>query len=54
MPTTDEMEEALRRLLTNADLPLPDAVEHRDDGSIVALWHDERLAVVVDPDERVA
>ena len=49
MPTTQTMEEALRRLLAENGLPAPDAVEHHDDGSIVALWHDRKVAVVVEP-----
>ena len=49
MSTTHEMEEALRRLLTTSDLPEPDEIVHRSDGSILALWHDSKLAVVVDP-----
>ena len=50
MPTTTEMEHALRRLLAESDLPEPDEVAHREDGSILALWHDRKIAVVVEPD----
>ena len=47
---TTELERALRRLLADRDLPQPDEVAHREDGSILALWHDRRLAVVVEPE----
>jgi hypothetical protein len=50
MPTTDEMEDGFRRLLADNDLPAPDEVEHHADGSIVALWHGPKLAVVVESD----
>jgi hypothetical protein len=34
-------------LLERERLPAPDEVEHREN-SIVLLWHDQKLAVVVD------
>lgn len=46
-----ELDIRLRRLLEQAGLPLPDRVEHQPDGSVLALWDDQRLAVVVEPDE---
>ncbi len=49
MSTTSEMERALRRLLADRDLPEPDEVAHREDGSILVLWHERRVAVVVEP-----
>lgn len=53
MPSTKttQMEEALRRLLAASELPPPDEVAHRDDGTLLALWHDRKVAVVVEPDE---
>jgi hypothetical protein len=40
-------ERAMRELLTGEGLPQPDEVEYRDE-SIVLLWHDTKLAVVVE------
>jgi hypothetical protein len=40
-------ERAMRELLTGEGLPQPDEVEYRD-ASIVLLWHDTKLAVVVE------
>ena len=40
----------MRELLTGEGLPQPDEVEYRD-ASIVLLWHETKLAVVVDLDE---
>jgi hypothetical protein len=39
----------MRQLLEREQLPEPDEIEHRED-SIVLLWHEQRLAVVVDLD----
>lgn len=47
---TDDLEDALRRLCAEGDLPAPDDVIHRDDGSIVALWREPKVAVIVEPD----
>jgi hypothetical protein len=44
-----EAERAMRALLDDAGLPAPDAVEY-DDASVLFLWHDKKLAVVVDLD----
>ena len=52
MPDHREISDALLRLLGEHDLPLPDALLHEDDGSVVALWHDRRLAVVIEPEGR--
>ena len=51
MPTTHEVEERLRELLAANDVPAPDAVEHRADGSVLALWHAQKVAIVIEPDE---
>jgi hypothetical protein len=44
-----EMDIKLRRLLDQAALPPPDRVEHQSDGTVLALWDDRKLAVVVEP-----
>jgi hypothetical protein len=44
-----KVEQAVRQLLEREQLPEPDDVEHRET-SIVLLWHEQRLAVVVDLD----
>jgi hypothetical protein len=43
-------ESAMRALLSEAGLPPPDEVEHRG-RSIVLLWHETKLAVIVDLDD---
>ena len=43
----------MRDLLANADLPEPDEILPHDGGGIVCLWHEQRVAIVVDPDEAV-
>ncbi|MEA2412542.1 MAG: hypothetical protein QOC77_3103 [Thermoleophilaceae bacterium] len=42
-------EHALRELLPDAGLPQPDEVEYREE-SVVFLWHETKLAVIVDLD----
>jgi hypothetical protein len=42
-------EQAFRELLPEAGLPQPDEVEYRDE-SVVFLWHETKLAVIVDLD----
>jgi hypothetical protein len=42
-------ERAFRELLPEAGLPQPDEVEYRDE-SVVFLWHETKLAVIVDLD----
>jgi hypothetical protein len=42
-------ERALRELLPDAGLPQPDEVEYRE-GGVVFLWHETKLAVIVDID----
>jgi len=44
-----KVDQTMRRLLEREQLPEPDEVEHREN-SIVLLWHEQRLAVVVDLD----
>jgi hypothetical protein len=50
MPSTSRHEDAERRmraLLPEAGLPQPDDVEYRE-RSVVLLWHETKLAVVID------
>ena len=52
MPITSEHEAAersLRELLPRTGLPQPDEVEYREE-SVVFLWHETKLAVVIDLD----
>jgi hypothetical protein len=42
-----EVESAMRELVERAGLPEPDEVEY-DPDSILLLWHEHKLAVVVD------
>ena len=51
-PQREAMEESMRRLLERGDLPEPDEILPHEDGGIVCLWHEQGVAVVVDPDER--
>ena len=48
-PGRDEAEAAMRRLLTKASLPQPDKVLPHEDGGIMCLWHDQKVAVIIDP-----
>ena len=42
-------ERGLKHLAAEAGLPEPDEVEYRDaDGEVVLLWHELKLAVVVE------
>ena len=41
----------MRQLLERGGLAQPDLVLPHEDGGIVCLWHEQMLAVVVDPDE---
>ena len=52
MTITIEHEAAERRfreIVRAADLPEPDEVEY-DEASVVFLWHEKKLAVVIDLD----
>jgi hypothetical protein len=56
MATTSEheaAERALRELLPRTGLPQPDEVEYRE-ASVVFLWHETKLAVVIDLDGTTA
>jgi hypothetical protein len=53
MPTSPDhadVEARMRALIEDAGIAPPDAVEHAP-SSVVLLWHEQRLAVVVDLDE---
>ena len=50
----DEAERAMRRLLREHDLPEPDEILDHEDGGIVCLWHEQKVAIVVDPEPRAA
>src|SRR4051812_29867158 len=50
MPPTSQhlaAERAFRELLDENDLPRPDTVEY-EEASVVFLWHETKLAVVID------
>ena len=40
----------MRRLLDEGGLAQPDEIRPHPDGGIVCLWHERKLAVIVDPD----
>jgi hypothetical protein len=50
----DEAERAMRRLLREHDLPEPDEILDHDDGGIVCLWHEPKVAIVVAMEPRPA
>jgi hypothetical protein len=50
-PSREDAERAMRRLLRDNDLPEPDQILDHDDGGIVCLWHEPKVAVVVDVTE---
>jgi hypothetical protein len=50
-PSHAEVEARMRALIDDAGLAPPDAVEHAPT-SVVLLWHERKLAVVVDLDDQ--
>ena len=44
----------MRRLLQEHDLPEPDEILDHEDGGIVCLWHEPKVAIVVDLEPRAA
>jgi hypothetical protein len=50
----DEAERAMLRLLREHDLPEPDEILDHEEGGIVCLWHEPQVAIIVDPEPRVA
>ena len=53
-PTREQAERAMRELLADHDLPEPDEILDHEDGGIVCLWHEPKVAVVVDLEPRAA
>jgi hypothetical protein len=45
------MEASMRRLLSEHDLPQPDEICPHEDGGVVCLWHEQKVAVIIDPDD---
>ena len=41
----------MRDLLERGDLPQPDEILPHESGGIVCLWHDQKVAIIVDSDE---
>jgi hypothetical protein len=41
----------MRRLLSEHDLPQPDEILPHMDGGIICLWHEPKVAVVIDLDD---
>jgi hypothetical protein len=54
-PTARHLEVAatFRRLLTDYDIPAPDAVDYASE-SVIFRWDEQRLAVVVDFDDAMS
>lgn len=50
-PDREQMKAAMHKLLDDGGLEQPDLILPHEDGGIVCLWHEQMLAVVVDPDE---
>ena len=50
----DAAERAMRRLLQEHDLPEPDDILDHEDGGIVCLWHEPKVAIVVELEPRAA
>jgi hypothetical protein len=50
----DEAERAMRRLLREHDLPEPDEILDHEEGGIVCLWHEPKVAIVVELEQRAA
>jgi hypothetical protein len=48
LPTRRDAELTLRQLLTQNGLPEPDELRPHEDGGILCLWHDRKVAVIVD------
>jgi hypothetical protein len=44
----------MRSLLRAHDLPEPDEILDHEGGGIVCLWHEPKVAIVVDLDQRAA
>jgi hypothetical protein len=53
-PSREHAERAMCQLLADYDLPEPDEILDHEDGGIVCLWHEPKVAVVVDLEPRAA
>ncbi len=53
-PSREQAERAMRQLLADHDLPEPDEILDHDSGGIVCLWHEPKVAVVVEVEPRAA
>jgi hypothetical protein len=50
MRLTNELEargDGLQRLLASHGVPCPDEIYPRDDGELVCIWHEPRVALVI-------
>jgi hypothetical protein len=45
------MKEALRKFFARSELPFPDEIYPRENGEIVCLWYEPKVAMVVSEDE---
>jgi hypothetical protein len=45
------MEALMRRMLSEHDLPQPDEICPHEDGGLLCLWHEQKVAVVIDPED---
>jgi hypothetical protein len=52
-PSRAEAERAMRRLLREYDLPEPDDILDHEDG-IMCLWHEPKVAIIVELEPRAA
>jgi hypothetical protein len=43
--------DGLQRLLASHGVPTPDEIYPRDDGELVCIWHEPRVALVIAEDE---
>jgi hypothetical protein len=48
LPDPAAVEDALKKLCDRGDLRRPDRIEQQDDGDLIALWDEEKLAVVIE------
>jgi hypothetical protein len=50
-PTRAEAARAFLGLLREHDLPEPEEILDHEDGGILCLWHEQKLAVVIDVEQ---
>jgi hypothetical protein len=53
-PSAEQVEERIREICRMGDLPYPDRVVDRiaEDGEVVCLWEEPKVAITIDVDER--